>query len=283
MVRQTGTEEGVIEEHLARRNLFYRSNARRQKLIAANVDVAVLVVATEPAFSGELLARCIIAAQHQNMSCIVLLNKCDLKDKLPAARICLAGLALDKNVEILEIVASDREATARLLLPRLTGQVSLLAGASGMGKSTLINALVADGKATTGTISQALNSGRHTTTVARLYFLSPPQTRSASTDDTGGNTAPTTLADWQAGGAIIDSPGLQAFGLGHMDNAALEAAFPEFAPWLGHCRFRDCHHGQEPGCALTSAVATGGIPTARLALFRTLLAELPPLRSASIA
>jgi ribosome biogenesis GTPase len=117
-----------------------------------------------------------------------------------------------------------------------------------MGKSSLINALIPGTDAATQEISAALASGKHTTTHARLYFLNP-QSR------------------------LIDSPGLQEFGLGHLGFDDLERAFPEFAPHLGNCRFRDCRHREEPGCALQAAVEAEKIAAKRLRLFQTLTRE----------
>ncbi|MDX9707413.1 MAG: ribosome small subunit-dependent GTPase A, partial [Azospira sp.] len=139
-------------------------------------------------------------------------------------------------------------ASAESLRPFLHGQTSVLVGQSGMGKSTLLNALIPEANAATREISAALDTGKHTTTHARLHRL-------------------------DAGSALIDSPGLQSFGLHHLDIAALEAAFPEFQPLLGHCRFRDCRHDREPGCAFTAALARGDIAPRRFACYRTLRGE----------
>jgi ribosome biogenesis GTPase len=246
-IRSTGENQGVIEEIRPRRTLFYRSNAFRQKLIAANVDQLILVTAVEPAFSTQLLERCLIAAASQDITPLIVLNKCDLADALPAARARLEPFAA-RGCEILNLSARQN---AALLRPRLQGKTSLLAGQSGMGKSTLINALAPEAAAATREISAALDSGKHTTTHARLYHL-------------------------DAESHIIDSPGLQEFGLSHLTPDELTHAFPEFAPYLGACRFRDCRHQQEPGCALQEAVANGKIPPERLRLFQTLMAENAP-------
>jgi ribosome biogenesis GTPase len=249
-IRSTGENQGVIEEIRPRRTLFYRSNAFRQKLIAANVDQLILVAAVEPAFSTQLLERCLIAAESQNIAALIVLNKCDLTLALPAAQERLRPFAA-RGCAILNLAArQDASAAVAQIVPHLRGKTSLLAGQSGMGKSTLINALIPAAAAATREISAALDSGKHTTTHARLYHL-------------------------DAESHIIDSPGLQEFGLAHLTPEALTRAFPEFAPYRGDCRFRDCRHQQEPGCALQNAVANGNIAPERLRLFQTLMAEHP--------
>jgi ribosome biogenesis GTPase len=244
LIRMVGEGQGVIEEICPRRTLFYRSNAFRQKRIAANVDQLVLVAAVEPAFSPQLLERCLIAAASQGIAALIVLNKCDLADALPAAEAGLEVFAR-RGCRILNLSAR-RDAAA--LRPYLQGKSNLFAGQSGMGKSTLINALAPEAAAATREISAALDSGKHTTTHARLYHLDEHS-------------------------HVIDSPGLQEFGLGHLTPEELTRAFPEFAPWLGQCRFRDCRHRQEPGCALREAVANGEIAPERLQLFQILMAE----------
>ncbi|MDR1890208.1 MAG: ribosome small subunit-dependent GTPase A [Zoogloeaceae bacterium] len=243
-IRRTGENQGVIEEIRPRHTLFYRSNAFRQKLIAANVDQLILVAAVEPAFSTQLLERCLIAAASQDIATLIVLNKCDLADALPAAQARLNPFAA-RGCDILNLSARQNAAALRL---HLQGKTSLLAGQSGMGKSTLINALVPAATAATREISTALDSGKHTTTHTRLYHL-------------------------DATSHIIDSPGLQEFGLNHLTPDELTHAFPEFAPYLGHCRFRDCRHQQEPDCALQAAVNAGHIAPERLGLFQMLAAE----------
>ena len=166
-IQRTSDDQGVVEAIQPRSSLLYRSNEIRQKLIAANVDQIVIVVATEPAFSDELVARALLAAESEEIAPLIVLNKCDLSDRLPASRERLAILA-GLGYRILELSARDH---AEDLRPWLAGKTSVLVGQSGMGKSTLVNALIPEAKAATREISQALDSGKHTTTHATLYHL----------------------------------------------------------------------------------------------------------------
>ena len=241
-IMRTSDDQGVVEAIQPRVSLLYRSNEIRQKLIAANVDQLVIVVATEPAFSDELVARALLAAESEEIAPLIVLNKCDLADKLPAARQRLATLA-GLGYPILELSALNH---AEDLRPWLAGKTSVLVGQSGMGKSTLVNALIPEANAATREISQALDSGKHTTTHATLYHLD-------------GNSD------------LIDSPGLQEFGLGHLDRQEIEIAFREFRPYLGQCRFRDCRNDREPGCALRAAVEAGTIDPGRFASYHRIV------------
>lgn len=241
-IQQTSDDQGVIEAIQPRTSLLYRSNEIKQKLIAANVDQLVIVVATEPAFSDELVTRALLAAESEEIEPLIVLNKCDLSERVPAARERLKVLA-DLGYRIVELSALKH---AEDLRPELHGVTSVLVGQSGMGKSTLVNALVPEANAATREISQALDSGKHTTTHATLYHLD---------------------ADSQ----LIDSPGLQEFGLGHLDRQEIEYAFREFRPYLGQCRFRDCRHNREPDCALTAAVNAGKIDERRFAVYHRIV------------
>lgn len=238
-VKHTGEAQGVIEAIKPRASLLYRSDAFRQKIIAANVTQIIIVVAAEPPFSDELLARCLVAAHEQNLQVLIVLNKCDLSAQAEAARQQLAPY-YHLGYRILELSAAQDAAP---LLPLLQGHSSVLVGQSGMGKSTLINALIPDAKASTREISTVLNSGKHTTTHARMYHLNPQS-------------------------HLIDCPGLQMFGLHHLGFGEIEQGFIEFAPYLGKCRFHNCHHTHEPNCALQQAVAEGKIDERRFKVFQ---------------
>lgn len=244
---QTSDGQGVIETVDARSTLFARAAAHRQKLIAANVSQLAIVVAAEPSFSEELINRCLVAAEYQGMRSVILLNKCDLK---LAAASALARLEPYSRAGYRVVGLSALEG-AEELRPLLEGEATVLVGQSGMGKSTIINALLPDAQVATREISAFLASGRHTTTQARLHRL-------------------------DAASTLIDCPGLQEFGLHHLSPQDLEAGFVEFRSFLGQCRFQNCRHLSEPGCALERAVAEGAVHPRRLDMFRRISrAEFP--------
>jgi ribosome biogenesis GTPase len=207
-------------------------------------------------FSESQLARALIAAREQGIPAVVGLNKTDL----PAAAAAREKLAPYRamGVEVIELALKGRAGDdAARLRQRLTGRTTLVMGPSGAGKSTLINLLVPDAAAAVGEISTALGTGRHTTTSTRWYAL----------PGAGGH-----------GGAIIDSPGFQQFGLRHVGPERLASLMPDLAPHLGSCRFHNCTHRHEPGCAVREAAARGEIAPSRLRLYEELHAELsaPP-------
>ncbi|WP_087723020.1 ribosome small subunit-dependent GTPase A [Pandoraea sp. PE-S2T-3] len=241
-------DQGVIEEILPRRNLLYRSDQFKSKLFASNIDQLVIMLGTEPYFSEDLLGRALVAAEANELHPLVVLNKTDVAAALPAARERLAPYRA-LGYEVLELsVRADPEAAQAMLLPRLAHKASLLLGQSGMGKSSLVNLLVPNAAAATREISTVLNSGKHTTTFTRIFHLPD-------------------------GGLLIDSPGFQEFGLHHLKEGVLERAFPEFRPLLTGCRFYNCHHLKEPGCAILAAVADGRISQQRHALYAQLVHE----------
>ena len=246
-IARSSSDQGVIEAIQPRTSLLYRSNEIKQKLIAANVDQLIIVVATEPGFSDELVTRALLAAESEEIEVLIVLNKCDLADKLPAARERLTMFE-KLGYRVLELSALNH---AEDLRPALHGKTSVLVGQSGMGKSTLVNALFPEAQAATREISSALDSGKHTTTHATLYNL-------------------------DAESQLIDSPGLQEFGLGHLDRQEIEQAFREFRPFLGQCRFRDCQHNREPDCALTAAVKAGAIDERRFVTYHRIVGTRRP-------
>ena len=249
-VIRTAADQGVIEAVDPRSTLLFRSDLYRQKLIAANVTQMVVVLAAVPSFYEELLNRCLVAAEHQGIRAVVVLNKFDLVD---ASAHALDALLVyrDLGYTVLPLVARQ---DIEPLRGYLQGQLSLLIGQSGMGKSTIINALLPDAGVAVGDISLALDSGRHTTTHAQLHRLN-------------------------ADTALIDSPGMQEFGLLHLTQPEIAHGFVEFRLHLGLCRFNNCRHTGEPDCAIERAVAAGEINERRLSMYRRLLIDVERKRN----
>ena len=241
-IEMTGSAQGVIKSIDPRSSLLFRSDEFKEKIIAANVTQIIVVVAAEPAFYEDLVSRCLIAAEAASLKIVIVLNKCDLEQ---ATRAALAQLQLYRDLGY-PLVSLSAKQDISPLRPYLQGETSVLVGQSGMGKSSIINALLPAAQAHTREISQALNSGKHTTTHARLYHLD---------DDSH----------------IIDSPGLQEFGLSHINEMDIAHAFVEFRPYLGHCRFSNCRHLVEPGCAVLEAATAGKIDRRRLGTFHKLV------------
>jgi ribosome biogenesis GTPase len=244
----TSANQGVIESIAERTTLLYRSDQYKSKLLAANVTQLFIVVATEPGFSDDLISRALVAAEAAGVKAHIVLNKIDVVASLEKTRERLRPYAV-LGYPVHEVSARTApEATYATLEPLLRGQSTILIGQSGMGKSSMINLLVPDADIAVREISAALDTGKHTTTFTRLYSIN-------------------------ADTSIIDSPGFQEFGLYHLSEGMLERAFPEFAPHLGHCKFYNCHHLNEPSCAVLAAVKAGTIAPMRHALYQQLLHE----------
>jgi len=247
-IKRTSNDQAVIEAIQERQTLLYRSDQYKSKLLAANLTQLFVVVATEPGFSDDLVSRALVAANAAGIAAHLILNKIEVEPSLAKARERVGRYAaLGYPVHEISVKAAPDAARA-LLTPLFAGQSSILIGQSGMGKSSLINLLVPDADIATREISAALDTGKHTTTFTRLYHL-------------------------DGGGSIIDSPGFQEFGLHHLSEGMLERAFPEFAPHLGQCRFYNCHHVNEPGCAILAAVEAGAISRMRHELYLQLRHE----------
>jgi len=247
-LKLTSPNQAVIESITDRKTLLYRSDQYKSKLLAANVTQLFIVVATEPSFSDDLVSRSLVAADAAGITAHIVLNKIDVTASLPRTRERLA-LYARLGYPVHEVSArTAAEETCAALMPLMRGESSILIGQSGMGKSSLINLLVPDADIATREISAALDTGKHTTTFTRLYALDKET-------------------------AIIDSPGFQEFGLYHLSEGMLERAFPEFAPHLGRCKFYNCHHLNEPSCAILSAVELAQIAVMRHALYQQLVHE----------
>jgi len=246
----TGPAQGVIEKVLPRRNYLERSDAYKQKGIAANVDQVLVLAAVEPRASEEFITRVLLIAHAAGVPALIALNKTDIPGT-DGARTRLRMFS-SAGYEIIEVKAKPRDGTLpsaqETLLARLSGKCTVLVGQSGMGKSSLINALVPDAAAVIGELSAALKAGKHTTTFSRLYRID-------------GNST------------IIDCPGMQEVGIHHLSHHDLEAGFHEFAPYLGGCRFANCRHLHEPDCPIRTHAQSGQINSERLALFQKLVTE----------
>ncbi|MEK9719485.1 MAG: ribosome small subunit-dependent GTPase A [Quisquiliibacterium sp.] len=244
-----GAGQAVIEGVSPRSNEFKRSDIARTKWLASNLDQAAVVIEPSPPYSEDLLLRVMIAGRAEGIELALIVNKRDLADA--SARI-EPRLAVYRALgyQLIECSAKHPEAARDALMPWLLGRTTLLLGQSGMGKSTLINCLVPDAGQRTREISQALASGKHTTSFTRMFALG---------DDDSGR--------------IIDSPGFQAFGLEHLSSSQRTHAMPEYAPLLGACRFHNCTHRTEPGCAIRAACEDGRIDSLRYQLFARLTDE----------
>lgn len=231
------SQQGVIEAVAPRRTLLRRADPFREKLIAANIEQTVFVCAAEPVLYEELLNRSMIASEAAGLRFIIVANKTDLD----ASAALLERLELYRALGY-EVIPISAKRDARPLASYLAAKHSVIIGQSGVGKSTLINALIPDAQARTREISQSLHSGRHTTTHSQLYPFE--------------------------GGTLIDAPGVQEFGLAHLSPDEMTSAFIEFRPHTGLCRFHDCRHLNEPGCAVAAAAARGEISTRRFDYYK---------------
>ena len=242
---------GVIVAQLPRHSELCRPDMRGQlKPVAANVDQIIVVFAPIPEPHANLIDRYLIAAEHAGIAPLLLLNKADLIDEGNRTALeSLLGVYRQLDYPLLEVSAHDG-AGMSALRERLDGRISVFVGQSGVGKSSLVNSLLPDVDTRVGALSEQTGKGTHTTTTARLFHF-------------------------PGGGDLIDSPGIREFGLGHVSRADVEAGFIEFRDLLGTCRFRDCRHDREPGCALLKALDDGRIQPQRMASYRHILSSLP--------
>ncbi|MBA1146359.1 ribosome small subunit-dependent GTPase A [Ectothiorhodospiraceae bacterium WFHF3C12] len=243
---------GVVESIRPRRSLLERPDFRgRPRPLAANVTLLVLVVAPEPGIDTGLIDRYLVLATHLHARAVLWVNKADLlpHPELPDPDALLrryAGLGMPGRA------GSVKHGTnLDWLRGKLADETAILVGHSGVGKSSLLETLIPDLEVRINALSEASGHGRHTTTATTLFHL-------------------------PGGGQLIDSPGIRNFRLDHMDRETLLAAFPDLTPYLNACRFANCRHDAEPGCAVKQALAKGEILPERLASFQKLLAEVRP-------
>ena len=254
-------DEGTIEKIEERTNALYRQDEMRTKSFAANLDQVLILIAAEPEFSESQLTRALIAAEAARITPIIALNKSDLTEPFGRAWNKLAPYrAMGYSVMRLAIkpkfeVAPNDDAQTQTLLTVLAGKKTLVLGPSGSGKSSLTNLLIPQAKVLTAEISQALNSGKHTTTSTTLYWVDAERTT-----------------------ALIDSPGFQQFGLHHIAPMQLSGLMPDIKAHAQACKFYNCTHLHEPGCGVISQIkSTDGlseISPSRYRLYNELFAEL---------
>ena len=243
-------DEGSIEAIVTRRNVLYRQDELRTKSFAANLDGVLLMLGAEPEFSETQLARSLIACELAGIEAWIVLNKSDLQASFERAWSRLQAYR-DMGLTVLPLCLKNQPSGLSAIAQRLAGRLTLVLGPSGVGKSSLINHFVPGAQAQTAEISQALNSGRHTTTHSSLYWV-----------DRGQATA------------LIDSPGFQSFGLHHIEAMQLAAYMPDFKPHVTDCKFYNCTHVHEPECGVRRALSAGKIDAGRYKIYGELFAEL---------
>ncbi|WP_295406122.1 ribosome small subunit-dependent GTPase A [uncultured Thiocystis sp.] len=240
-------EQGVVTAILPRTTVLSRPDFNGyDKALAANLTRLVVLIAPEPEPSGYLVDQYFVAAETIGVEAVLVGNKMDLLEGEARADF-QRRFAHYQTIGYRTLWISLREPdTLASLIAGLAGEVSVLVGQSGVGKSSLVKALLPDRDIQIGLLSKATGLGRHTTSAATCYRL-------------------------PGDGLLIDSPGVRSFRLGAIDRAGLQQGFREFRPYQGQCRFADCRHDQEPDCAIRQAVIDGLIAPERLANFQHLL------------
>jgi ribosome biogenesis GTPase len=250
VIWRKGVEYGVVVAVLDRDSELVRpTNHGELKPVAANIDQIIITFAVEPQPFANLIDRYLVAAELSQITPILLLNKADLINESNQAEIDhLVGRYEAIGYQVL-LVSTKTEQDLAELHAQLADKISVFVGQSGVGKSSLINVLLPGIDLKVGALSEQTRKGKHTTTTARLFHF-------------------------PKGGDLIDSPGIREFALWHLEPERLLEGFIEFRPFLGHCRFRDCKHEQEPGCAILEAIESGKISASRMESYQRILQSL---------
>jgi ribosome biogenesis GTPase len=243
----TGDSSGVIETIRPRRTVLHRANGSNgQRPLVANIDQVVIEAALEPALDYFLIDKYTVVAELSQTEPLIIINKSDLLQEQDRERInVLISEYRDIGYTTL-LISAQKNTGIEAFIANLSGKTSILVGQSGVGKSSLIKRLLPHRDIDVGKLSAASGLGKHTTTSTTLYHL--PQ-----------------------GGRLIDSPGVRDFHLARVPDEELGHGFREFRPYLGQCRFNNCRHLSEPGCAIRAAVAEGHILERRMASYRKLI------------
>lgn len=242
-----GNTHGVIVALVPRISLLSRTlPSGDSRIMAANVTRVFVVIAPEPEINWLTLDRYLIGLEQCGLPAFIIMNKCDL----PVEASSRETFQVYGKIGYPTLAVSAQDvASLQGLLEALNHQTSIFIGQSGVGKSSLIQALLPHEQLKTGALSARSKLGAHTTTTARMYEI------------------PT-------GGYVIDSPGIRDFGLNSLEFSGLAHGFPEFRPFLGQCKFKNCTHINEPTCALREAATKALIPECRLHNYQTLFHEL---------
>ena len=241
-------ETGVVIGLEPRRNEFGRADSGgRLRPIAANIDRVLLVVATVPETDMSVIDRYLVAIGNLQLHCLLVLNKIDLAAANPPTLERMKEIYRELDMELFEVSALTGAGVDRLG-ERLKGQTAVVVGQSGVGKSSLLNRIGKQPLAEVGDLNAGQRSGTHTTTAARLFHL--------------------------PGFDLIDSPGVREFGLGHLEVSQVIGGFVELRSLAERCKFRDCSHRVEPGCAIVAAAEAGEISAERLRSYARIVDSL---------
>jgi len=245
---QSSPDQGRIEKILPRRSLLMRpSRNGKVRPVAANIDTVFVVFAVEPYCDFLLIDQYLAICENRNIDAALVLNKTDLTQSTAIEQELLdytkLGYALHR-------VSATQASGLDELKQALKNQVSILTGQSGVGKSSLTNAIIPDKELKTNTISATTKHGRHTTTAATLYHMNQ-------------------------GGDLIDSPGVAIFGLAGLSEQQLAYGYREFQPFIDQCQFKDCRHLVDKGCAVRAAAENGDISMTRYQRFLKLREKMP--------